>query len=76
MIPLYNAEHLKPKFLYAQDGTLLLQISVGGQTLTRALPSLETADEAQKYVNDLVPEMAKELYKRRRNKLKRDRKEM
>lgn len=74
MIQSLKASHLKPKFLYDETGNLFLQITVGSDKLVRPIPSMDTLEEAEKYINTLAFDMAKELYKTRRNRLKRARK--
>lgn len=69
-----SVKNLKPKFLHNAAGDLFIQITVGNSKLERMLPKMETVEEASAYIDKLVPEMAKELYRRRRNKLKRERK--
>lgn len=71
MISSLRASHLKPKFYHTDNGDLFLQISVGGTTLSRPIPAMETIEEAEAYINKLVPDMAKELYQRRKNQRKR-----
>lgn len=66
-----RAEDLKPQLIHSMNGDLLLQISVGGDTLTKLIPPMQTFEEAREYIDELVPEMAKELYRKRRNKRKR-----
>lgn len=75
MIDALSAKNLKPKFMQDSEGNLFIQIRVGNSSLTKPIPVMQTYREAEDYINKLVPEMAKELYKkRRRNKLKSERK--
>lgn len=62
---------LKPKLFHNDQGDLFIQISIRGATLTRPMPVFQTPDEAELHINKVVPDMAKELYRRRRNRKKR-----
>ena len=66
-----SPNRLKPKLTSNENGDLLLTIHVGNDTLTRVLPPMETPDEAETYINQAVVDMAKELYRKRRNRNKR-----
>lgn len=74
MIHGLTAKNLKPKFLADNEGNLFIQISVGNSTLVRPIPPMVSMEDAREHIDKLVPDMAKELYRRRRNKLKRTRK--
>lgn len=74
MMQALKASHLKPKFLHDEEGHLFVQITVGTDKLVRPIPRMETLEEAEPYINNLVMDMAKELYRTRRNRTKRARK--
>ncbi len=74
MLQSLKANNLKPKFTSDAEGNLFVQISVGGDTMSRPLPAMQTIEEAEPYINKLVMQMAKDLYRKRRNRAKRERK--
>jgi hypothetical protein len=76
MIRGFSPKHLKPKFLFDPEGNLFVRITVGKDSLTRPVPGMATREEAEAYINKLVPDMAKELYQRRKNRLKRTRRSL
>lgn len=71
MIEALSAHKLKPKLSSNACGDLFITIHVGSSELTKPLPQMETLQEAAEYINKLVPQMAKELYRKIRNRKKR-----
>lgn len=56
------------------NGDLYIQISIGKETAQTLMPSIEKVDEAEAFINRAVLSMAKDIYRKRRNRTKRERK--
>lgn len=72
----FSAAELQPKLFYDDAGDLFMRITVGKDTLVKPIPPLQTVEEARSFIDKLVPQMAKELYKSRKNKKRRFRRKL
>lgn len=71
MIDALSAQKLQPKLLTNDSGDLFIQITIGKDKLVKMLPQMDDPEIARAHINKLVPEMAKELYRKIRNRKKR-----